>query len=195
MFLHRRHPNRIYSDGWGVVFFFLILWGMYSMYQHTLLTFCMPVTAQEYDDDLYREKAEDIAEKHLAKVQRLSWQQAGFRTDEDGARTATIKRLETKGTVAERTRYQGGGVYDVRTGTETVLTAHAPDGRKQQEVMRVQQVYIVRVHMHPQRRWYGTVDMGWQVEDVQLVEISPNIEKVNDKIAHWPMLAATNGNW
>ena len=193
--MRKRHPNRVYSNGTFVlVIIFLMIMGVYNIYQHTILTFCMPTTAQEYDDDIYREKAEDIAEKFLAKAQAASWNEAGF-SGADATKSAKIERLGKEGSVAQRTRYQGNGVYDVRTGTLTTLTAHAPDNRKQKDVMQVQQIYIVRVHMHPKRRWYGTVDMGWKVESVQLAQITPSIEKVNDTIAHWPALPSTNGNW
>lgn len=100
-----------------------------------------------------------------------------------------------EGDVADRTRYQGDGIYDVRCGTRTTFTAHSPDGRRSEKVLEMKSIYFVRIQVIPEKTWYGTVRQKWTVLGTTGGGTEPDRDTIVQTLEAWPHLASKNGDW
>lgn len=194
--MSKRHPNRLYSGDAGCACFLVLLMimGLMSIYEHGHVLFNMP-TYEDYTGDVYREKAEEEAKDYLLDWRKQQWKAAGFSESSDSAKEFDTSDEYQSNDVADRTRYQGDGVYDVRIVLRTRFDAHSPDHRTSQFVTEIHETFLVTVKVVPEKMWYGTVRQHWTVIGQKFVKVDPDYNTVVQTLQNWPQLPSKNGDW
>ena len=171
------------STGCGCLIIVLVIPFIFSCIAHLGMTFCMP-TAKNYMETCYREKAFNEAQKMALAQDKAYWERMGYSTERDlksyESYIVEFKDESDDEALDKRCRYVGQGTYQVLV----VILTHLGDGRnkKYEPTAKFYHSYLVQISSHPKRRIYGTVDLGWTQESVEMVSSQQDAGKLQSKL-------------
>lgn len=153
---------------------------LFTCLEHVGMTFTMPV-AEDYMQDCYRQKAFKEAHEMAAAQERKYWESRGYASDRD-YKYCEVYIVDNEAesddeAIRNRTVYLGKGTYEVTAVVASCLGEMR--NRKYQPETKVYSSYKVRISAHPERRFYGTVDLHWTKDSVDLVETRKKISQLS----------------
>lgn len=183
-------------NGGGGIFAFLIVLGVvWWLYTQMVLTFSFP-NEEDFKSDIYLKHVNSVASDYILKRDRQIWVNQGFVTD-TGPRTYKIDEgyaLKSK-RVEELTKYFGQGLYQVYTSSDVTLSSTSEDKKTTKEMMNITNEYIVTLKANPVRRWYGAIDLRWDIQDIKLVKSSQKPAEVIAALRNWKVPPNIKPSW
>lgn len=198
-----------FIGGICIFFFWSTLAFIVELYASFIVTFYTP-TEYDYVDEFYKMAAARGTEELLYQAQEEKWGNYGlevmkprgfFRTTFDGLivdtywrwhkgeKVAIIFTTDNKSifSINGYVSYVGNHTYRVSNMVRADFFAVGVDGKSRQECAESKSIYIATVKCNPKRNWYGTMDMGWELLDVETENSTLSDEEIMEKVESTPI--------
>lgn len=197
--------------GVGCLFFFgatvAFIMELYGAY---VVTFYTP-TEYDFVNEYYKMAAAESAEELLTQAQREKWENYGLTVITKGQRSMIwgfidhmITDKSWRGYEGKKiayvfnspksiryidnlVSYEGDHTYRVKANIDTCFNAIAVDGKNMTQCGESKSEYIVTIKCNPERKWYGLMDMGWELLDIETRKASISEEEIMEKVNNTPI--------
>lgn len=173
-----------------------------SIYGTMLINFHYP-TPDDYTSDYYKMAAAEKADKYIKQIEKDTWEKKGIiaLTEEDrhwvwasfrwqvldgkywsGYENKKVGRImdpyRSYKHIQDEVDYPDACTYQVKVGNRVNFMATGKDGKQWKDYAKLDNTYLVTLKCEPERRFYGLMDMNWQILDVEFIDSNMSEDEV-----------------
>ena len=74
--------------------------------------------------------------------------------------------------IQDEADYPDVRTYQVKVGNRVNFTATGKNGKQWKDYAKLDNTYLVTLKCEPERKFYGLIDMNWQILDVNLPAVT-----------------------